>query len=143
MPFGLEVTSHETDDHRSGRPRSRGGRARLARGLDGTVQRAESDLTDLAPDPNAPARAHARYFLDVAAAREALATVGPRVRWSAAMWGLPDERHVTTRRILAGGPSALAGLHVARARPTNLRSCDPERAVHATSPPSLDSGWSA
>ena len=83
----------------------------LPEGWEGTVRRAESDLTDLAPDPNAPARGYARYFLDVGVARQALATVGPRVRWPAAMWGLPDEGHVTTRRILAGGPSALAALH--------------------------------
>ena len=57
-----------------------------------------------------PAPGFTRYFLDVAVARHVLATVGARVRWPAAMFELPYEGHVTTRRILAGGPPALAAV---------------------------------
>ena len=82
----------------------------LPQGWDGLVLRAASDATGSALDPNAPAPGFVRYFLDVAAAQHVLATAGARVRWPAAMFGFTYEGHVTTRRILAGGPAALAAL---------------------------------
>lgn len=82
----------------------------LPEGWDGSVHHAASAPTDSAPDRNAPTPGFARYFLDVAVARHLLATAGARVRWPAAMFGLPFDGHVTTRRILAGGPAALAAL---------------------------------
>ena len=82
----------------------------LPEGWDGSPRDTESDATDSVPDPNAPAPGFTRYFLDVAVARHVLATVGARVRWPAAMFELPYEGHVSTRRILAGGPPALAEL---------------------------------
>ncbi len=77
---------------------------------DESARDTESDATDSTPDPNAPAPGFTRYFMDVAVARHVLATVGARVRWPAAMFELPYEGHVTTRRILAGGPPALAAV---------------------------------
>ena len=82
----------------------------LPEGWDGSVHHAESAPAHSPPDPNAPTRGFARYFLDVMAARCVLASAGARVRWPAAMFGLPFEGHVTTRRVLAGGPAALAAL---------------------------------
>ena len=77
---------------------------------DGSARDTDSEATDSVPDPNAPAPGFTRYFLDVAVARHVLATVGARVRWPAAIFGLPYEHHVTVRRVLAGGPAALAAL---------------------------------
>ncbi len=82
----------------------------LPEGWDGSGHIAEPAPAGSAPDPNAPPSGYARYFLDVAVARRVLATTGARVRWPAAMVGLPYEHHVTVRRILAGGPPALAAL---------------------------------